>query len=114
MKAIIAGGRNYIGTPKDIEVLNYIHAQERIDTVISGGASGADAFGEAWAKSRFIPVRRYPADWNRHGKAAGPIRNREMAAVADILIVFPGGRGTQDMIRAAEARLIPVIRVHAE
>src|SRR5690606_30354012 len=54
-------------------------------------------------------VVAYPADWRRHGRAAGPIRNQEMAdAGADLCIAFPGGRGTADMVRRARAAGIPV------
>ena len=77
--------------------------------VVSGGANGADLLGERWAHERGWPVRRFPADWRRHGRSAGPIRNREMR---DYLLQSPDRRGvvafwdgtsagTGDMIRAA-------------
>lgn len=57
----------------------------------------------------------YKADWTKHGKAAGPIRNKEMidhaAKLDGILLAFPGGKGTADCIRQAKAAGIPVIKV---
>lgn len=51
----------------------------------------------------------HPADWSTHGKAAGPIRNQQMAdARADLCLAFPGGKGISDMVRRAERAGIPV------
>lgn len=102
MKLIIAGGRNYQLTQEDYKRLNALHAENRISTVASGGASGADADGETWARYKNIPVRRFRADWRTHGRAAGPMRNRQMAEYADAVALFPGGRGTQSMYNEAK------------
>ena len=79
--------------------------------VISGTASGADRLGEAWAAKSGVPCERFPADWNRHGKAAGPIRNEQMADHAEALIALWDGasRGTAHMINAANRK---GLRVH--
>lgn len=81
-----------------------------VTEVVSGGARGADAFGEEWARDRRVPVRVFPADWNRHGRAAGPIRNREMAEYADALVAVWDGesRGTKNMIEEATKRGLKV------
>lgn len=79
------------------------------DTVIVGGAAGIDFLTEAWARSRDIAVEVREADWNKHGKAAGPIRNREMLEGtdqherADVLVAIWDGksRGTRSAIDAA-------------
>ncbi len=97
MKLIIAGGRTYHLTFQDTALLNDLDITE----VVSGGASGADLGGEKYAEMRMVPVIHFPADWNTHGKAAGPIRNREMAEYADAVALFPGGRGTESMRREA-------------
>lgn len=73
-----------------------------IDEVLTGGASGADSFGESIARSLGIPSRRFLPDWKKYGRAAGPIRNAEMARNADAVILLPGGKGTASM--RAEAR----------
>jgi hypothetical protein len=95
---VIAGGRDYQFTDEDKSKLDALPIAE----VVSGGAKGADQFGEQWAESRGIPVRRFPADWKAHGRAAGPIRNRKMAEYADAVALFPGGRGTESMRKEAE------------
>lgn len=103
MKVIIAGSRtirNYYEVSQAIQDSGF-----KVTEVVSGGAAGVDLLGEEWARyNGYIPVRRFPADWTKHGKAAGPIRNGEMAAYADALIEIHDGesRGTADMIRQAE------------
>lgn len=92
--------------------------------VISGGAAGADTLGEQWAKAAGVPVQRYPAAWdnldapgavirtNRRGQKynanAGFDRNRQMAENADAVLVMPGGRGTDHMVRIAQELGLPV------
>ena len=78
--------------------------------VVSGGAQGVDASGEGIAELHGIPVKRFPADWKKHGKSAGPIRNREMAKYADRLIAVWDGksRGTKNMIDEMQALGKPV------
>lgn len=102
MKVIIAGGRNYHDAS---EVARAVALSGfKVSEVVSGGASGVDAVGEAWASERGVQLRRFPADWSTHGRAAGPIRNRQMAAYADALVAVWDGqsRGTANMIREAE------------
>ena len=86
--------------------------------IISGAARGADTLGERYAHERGYAVEKYPADWNRDGKAAGPIRNAQMAKVADALIAFWDGnsRGTQNMIDLARLKPLPfrVVRFDLE
>ena len=79
---------------------------DRISLVVSGTASGADQYGEIWARACGLSVDRYPADWTKHGKAAGPIRNRLMAENADALVAVWDGksRGTRNMIDEARKR----------
>ena len=97
MKLIIAGGRGYYVSEADHMKLDEILVAENVTEVVSGGASGADYGGELWAAKRGIPVKKFPANWNKHGKAAGFMRNTEMAAYADAVVLFPGGRGTEHM-----------------
>lgn len=101
-RLIVAGGRDYQPTEADRCQLDQIAIAYSRVTVVSGCAKGADTGGEEWAQSRGLRVARYPADWATHGKAAGMIRNREMAEHADGLAVFPGGRGTMNMIKCAQ------------
>ena len=97
MKTIIAGGRDYVVTARDASKLSDLGITE----VVSGCCSGADLGGEFWAESRGIDITQFTANWDKHGKAAGPIRNRQMAEYADAVVLFPGGRGTNSMAKEA-------------
>ncbi|MGJ8686323.1 MAG: SLOG family protein [Spongiibacteraceae bacterium] len=109
MKLIIAGGRNYHFSGKDIAHLDAINARGNgVTEVVSGGAKGADSEGEKWAKLNAISIKRFPADWGAHGYAAGPIRNKQMAEYADAAALFPGGRGTLSMAKEAASAGIDV------
>ncbi len=99
MKLIIAGGRDYRFTSKDIERLNTL---ENITEVVSGGAKGADTEGEHWAREQSIPIKVFKADWNQYGRGAGPKRNQAMADYADAVALFPGGKGTENMFKHAQ------------
>jgi|3_EtaG_2_1085321.scaffolds.fasta_scaffold00247_15 hypothetical protein len=101
MKVIIAGGRNfhtYSVVKKAIEESGY-----PITEVVCGCADGVDSLGELWAKQNNIPISRFPADWNKFGRGAGPIRNQQMAEYAEGLIAVWNGksRGTGDMVTRA-------------
>ena len=99
MKLIIAGGRDYTRRKSDVAFLDGI--KEQVTEVVSGCYTGADAFGEKWAWRNGIPVKQFPADWDRYGKPAGPIRNQQMAKYADAVVLLPGGEGTASMYREA-------------
>jgi predicted polyphosphate/ATP-dependent NAD kinase len=82
-----------------------------INILVHGACSGADTLADRWAKRNEVTVVQYAADWAVHGRAAGPIRNRDMARCgADLCIAFAGGKGTANMIAEATAAGIPVRR----
>lgn len=105
IKVIIAGGRDFnnyeLLRQKMDSVLRNRQDEEII--IVSGKARGADALGERYADERGYRVSEHPADWDRFGKAAGYIRNKEMAKEADALVAFWDGksRGTKHMIDLA-------------
>lgn len=78
--------------------------------VIHGGAQGVDSLVEEAAYLLGIPTRILPADWDKHGRAAGPIRNQAMIDMKpSVLLAFPGGRGTADCVRRARAAGVMVL-----
>lgn len=101
MKTIIAGSRSVT----DFKIVNQAikNSGFSISEVVSGCARGVDRLGEGWAGEAGIKVARFPAEWDTHGKAAGVIRNREMARYADALVAVWDGksRGTKNMIETA-------------
>ena len=103
IKVIVAGTRTF----NDYEMLCGT-LQEILDsyndiTIVSGCASGADALGERFAEEHGYNILRFPAEWDKYGMAAGPIRNKKMAEIADMCVVFWDGksRGTKNMIDEA-------------
>lgn len=113
MKVLVCGGRDYDDRDKLFAVLDRAHFLNPITTIISGCAKGADDLGARWAHRRGIGVHYFMADWSKFGRAAGPMRNQAMLVDGnpDIVIAFPGGRGTADMVRRARAAGVPVLDV---
>ena len=106
MKLIIAGSRTF-GNYKLLSAhLDDICARYDITEIVSGTAAGADSLGELYAKDHNISVTRFPADWNKYDRSAGPIRNAQMADYADACIVFWDGKskGTKSMINLAKQK----------
>ncbi len=121
MRILVCGGRdlnpalvwNWLeanATEECADVLGRAqHVQ--IEHIIQGGAPGADAGAEQWARASGIPVTCFRADWQQYGRQAGPLRNTRMLAEGrpDAVIAFPGGAGTADMVRKARAAGLPVV-----
>lgn len=103
MKTIVAGPRDCNDRELVFNALTFVGLY--ITEIVSGGAKGVDTLGELWAAENDVPVALFPADWDYHGKKAGPIRNRQMAEYADALIAFWDGesRGTGNMIKQAKS-----------
>lgn len=113
MRLIIAGSRGFHELRELQAAVRWARKDwswPEIDEVVSGGAAGVDRLGELYAEEEGIPVKLFPADWGKHGKAAGPIRNREMAEYADALVAVWDGssRGTKNMIDEATKRGLKV------
>ena len=108
MKVIVAGGRDF----DDYQLMcarldHFFQYQDKKSLVIVNGKGpgkpGADALAERYAKERGYQLEFYPPDWDVYGKAAGPIRNKQMAENAHALVAFnTGGSGTASMIKYAE------------
>lgn len=113
MKVVVTGGRDYRDEKKVFETLNKLHATKPITMLVEGGASGADDLSRAWAVTHGVPVKTYPAKWSEYGKSAGPIRNGQMldAEQPDLVIAFPGGRGTANCTSQARDRGLKVMHV---
>lgn len=100
MRTIIAGSRSLCHPGYLRLALNDCEWRDRITEVVCGMAKGADMLGFDWATEQGIPIKRFFPDWDRYGKRAGLIRNREMGDYADALIALWDGdsTGTTHMI----------------
>jgi hypothetical protein len=116
MKIIIAGTRTFNDKHLLFCQMDYLIAKFDLQyfSVVSGTQDGADKLGEKWAKERNVACEKFPPDWDKYKKAAGPIRNAEMADVADICVVFWDGKskGSRNMIETAlkKGLLVKVIK----
>lgn len=118
MKLIIAGSRtvmkySVVDTVVSQALAEWAGTGVIVEEVVSGTARGADLLGEEWARRHGIRIKRFPANWNAHGRAAGIIRNREMAEYADALVTVWDGSspGTKNMI-AEMRRRGKLVHVH--
>jgi len=105
-KVLVCGGRDYKDLNKAWDVLKEI----KPDVIIEGGCRKADIrdytadyCGWYYAYGHCIPCITHWANWGKHGKAAGPIRNQEMLDMwqPDLVVAFPGGDGTKSMVELA-------------
>lgn len=110
MKIIVTGGRYYKDYAMLDDVLNLF---PQVSCIIQGGATGADLLAREYAKDNDIKCKTYDAEWDIHGKAAGPIRNRIMLKENkdSIVIAFPGGKGTENCIQEAVKLNMIILRV---
>jgi hypothetical protein len=113
LKLLICGDRWW----KDKELIKKYIEYFKPTVLIEGEARGADTLARMVAEELGIPVEKYPADWNTHGKKAGPIRNRQMLKEGkpDMVIGFhddlENSKGTKDMLKISTKAGISVMHV---
>ena len=106
MRVLVCGGRECWDYTSIQQELNDFSIE--ITEIIEGGARGADACAHAWALLNGVKCTTVNADWDKHGKAAGPIRNAEMLKLKpDYVLAFEGGVGTANMLKQARAAGVP-------
>lgn len=131
MRILVCGGRNF-ANPKATDEYRFLMKElDKIAeefskeynpydnwlptdiVIINGRGRGVDSASSDWAVVNYAQLKEYPADWDTHGKAAGFIRNQQMLdkGKPDLVIAFPGGTGTADMVRRAKKAGIEVREV---
>ena len=106
-RIVIAGCRDYNNYAEAKTYIDFCLSDIRRENniiIVSGCASGADAIGERYAEENGFKVEKYPADWKKYGRSAGPKRNKQMAEVSDYVICFwdEKSNGTKSMIEYAK------------
>ena len=113
-RVVIAGSRHFNDYALFCSVVDQClwRIRKEYDLIIlSGHCTGADLMAERYAEENGLALEVYPADWSL-GRKAGPLRNKQMVALADFAITFPGGgHGTRSLIELAKQKGIP-IRIH--
>ena len=106
MRVLVCGGRDFDDAGLMISVLDRLHTEKFFTVLIHGNARGADRIADAWASCRGIPREPYEVpqgEWDEIGKKAAPLRNQRMLdeGKPDLVVAFPGGGGTKDIVRRA-------------
>ncbi len=111
MIVLVTGGRDF----DDRALVDRVLDELKPSLVVHGGARGADRLARFWARANGVRQRIHNAKWERFGRAAGPLRNQamldEQAACGEpiaLVVAFPGGKGTADMVRRARSAGIAV------
>lgn len=131
LTVLVCGGRDYgdIKQSDPVRLEQYFQVMKTLDDlaakwprdqdgsltirVLSGAARGVDSVAIDWAKVNMVECLQFPADWESHGKSAGPIRNKQMLdeGKPDLVVAFPGGRGTANMAKQARMRKIDMLHI---
>ena len=111
MRVLVCGGRTYNSKAYLTSYLDVFHKMNVISELAQGGAKGADFLAKEWALNNQVPVLTYHADY-KYGKVAGPMRNERMLREfnPDVVIAFPGGYGTFNMIALANKAKVKVLK----
>ena len=108
MRVLVCGGRGFKDSEAVFEALDALHEHHHpVTSIIQGGASGVDTWAAGWAFENKTECLCFG------GKAAGPIRNRQMIREGkpDLVVAFPGGHETADMVRQAKSAGIKIATV---
>ena len=113
MKVLVCGGRDFDNAPWLFGVLDEYHAKYKFTLLIHGGQTGADFLASLWAVEHRVPARAFEARWKTYGRRAGPIRNTKMLLEGkpDLVIAFPGGTGTANMVAQARSAKVEVLEI---
>ncbi len=106
---LVCGDRNWTNIQRVREIFQLLQRTYTNITIVTGECRGADLIAKNLCMDFGFTYRGFPADWNTHGKSAGPIRNREMLSTNPFLVIafhnnIQSSRGTKDMLSAASNR----------
>lgn len=110
MRVLVCGGRDYDDAKRVYLVLDWLDELFGVEAVIHGNATGADTLAQEWCIKNDVVDYPFPPNWREYGTPAGPIRNKKMLieGLPHVVIAFPGGIGTANMIKQAKEAGVPV------
>jgi hypothetical protein len=115
MRILVCGGRDFLDYYLLSRTLDSLWGPDYYDkpTIIQGGAKGADFLAKVYAFDCSLDCTEHFADWKKHGRKAGPIRNQQMLdeGKPDLVVAFSGGVGTADMVHRARRAGVEVLEV---
>jgi predicted Rossmann fold nucleotide-binding protein DprA/Smf involved in DNA uptake len=84
------------------------------DIIISGGAKGADYLAKKYTEEYKIKYKEFPANWTKYGKAAGPIRNKQIVDACDVVLAFleENSKGTANTVKLAKEAKKPTFIIY--
>jgi hypothetical protein len=116
VRILVCGGRDYDNRTRLFGVLTAVHKAVRITEIIHGAARGADTLAGRWARANQVLERRFPVDHVKDGPwpSAGAFRNMRMMRESqpDMVMAFPGGRGTGHMVKYSRECNCPTYEVN--
>lgn len=114
-RVLVCGSRDWADVGFVYRELDKLARRVMVDVVIEGDANGVDRIAGYWARKRRVEDLKFKAEWHKYGNAAGPIRNQRMLDVGkpDLVVAFPGGTGTADMVSRARAAGVEIIEISA-
>ena len=111
---IICGGRDFANQEMFNAAMEHLTVKHGLpQCVVNGGAQGADMMARHWGERLALDVKTEEANWSKYGNAAGPIRNQAMLDKysPDLVVAFPGGKGTADMVKRGRAAGVQIAEV---
>lgn len=116
-RVLVCGGRDYDNRERVRRTLDAAleaaQSAGKVVVIIHGNARGADLLADQYAREKSLRVIPFPADWETHGRRAGPIRNIKMLteSLPHVIIAFKGGSGTAHMVKIGREAGVPVHEV---
>jgi ABC-type Fe3+-hydroxamate transport system substrate-binding protein len=110
MRILVTGGRKFADKELLFTFLDRLHQERGITLIIHGAAQGADSLADEWSKARGVETLPCLADVERYKRAVWDEQCKQMLAhKPDLVVAFPGGNGTANMVQLAQKTGVEVV-----